>query len=103
MTIKELNEHPLNQAALERLSKEHGDTDPRLIHLLSLAYLGMPDDLDPFSTEGKTLRDWSAGRNLQAAALENLDCAVEADEILESPLKDLAEQIVGTLTAASQS
>jgi len=103
MSINDLNRHPLNEAALFRLQKENQDPDSDLIHLLSLAYIGMTQDedgVDPFSPEGKILRDWTAGRNLQAAALENLEDAVSLEEIQKLPLPQLAEQIVGTLQAA---
>lgn len=105
MNIKELNANPLNQAALERLTKEREDELSGLIHLLALAYLGLlgedGEPVDPFSPEGKVMMDWSQTVGMQAAALENLEDTLDYDEILELPLAKLAERIVGALRGAS--
>lgn len=101
MTIAQLNEHPLNRAALERLVKEHRDGDADLMHLFSLTYVALLDENgeppDPFSHEGKILRDWTAGRNLQAAALVAIEGALEPEDIKNVPLTEFADCIISTL------
>jgi hypothetical protein len=106
MNLAKLNEHPLNQAALRRLDRENADSDRNLMHLLTLAHVGLVVDeepVDPFSPQGKVLMDWTQDAGFQTAALENLEDALDTDEVLELPLPEVAERIVDTLMAASRS
>ncbi len=105
MNVQQLNLHPLNQAALKRLRAEGYSPDPKLLHLLDLAYLGLVGEdgepPDPFSPLAKALGDWSQGCQLQEAALSHLENSISPNDVEHANLDDLADQVVTTLQGAS--
>ncbi len=106
MTVQQLNRHPLNQAARQRLSREGERPGPgrRLMYLLDLAHLGLLDHEgeppDPLSPQSKVLADWSASPLLQRSALAELDGLLEPQAVLSEPLPDLSKQVVECLQQA---
>ena len=104
--LKELNRHPLNQAALLRLNQQGGASQPNLMHVLELAHLGALDPQgeapDPLSPAGKVLADWGrpdSGR--QAAALQHLEANLPAEWVERANLDRISSLVVDTLKGVS--
>jgi hypothetical protein len=102
--IKQLNQHPLNQLALKRLRSAGHTGDPQLLHLVSLAHLGISQDgePDPLSPEAKTLSDWGQGHLLQQEAMKHLEQSVSPNDVEHANLDNVADQVVRTLQGASR-
>jgi len=104
--LNQLNQHPLNQAALNRLRAAGSGPDPDLMHLLNLAHLGSLDQEgeppEPDGPVGKVLADWGrpdSGR--QAAALAELENSLTPDWVERANLDRITDQVANTLRGAS--
>ncbi len=95
--LAKLNQHPLNQAALRRLTKEGRRPSPETMHLLDLAHLGSqtPEgDLD-YPTSN-LLGDWGEH---QGSALEALQADLKPEFVEAANLDRVAGQVLDSLRA----
>lgn len=89
MTVQELNQEPLNQAAALRLERAHQGTDPTVLHLLNLAmFASTPDgEVSP-----ETIRLMEANRFPKATMrLLELETELTPEDVLTLPLAELAD------------
>ncbi len=105
MTAQQLFQHPLNQAALQRLRREHlslrhGRVMP-LLHLFSLGledHEGQPlQEGDPLSL---ALEDYSRGVPLQESAMYRLEDLFSPRQVLKEPLAHLSRAGAECLASA---
>ena len=105
MTVQQLNQHPLNQAALRRLRQEGGEQHPLRLHLLSLAQFGLEDQAgEPLPGDDplrKPLEDFSLSREHQQSALDHLQEAFDPSQVLNRPLRQLSQDISLCLRGAT--
>ncbi len=74
--LAELNQHPLNQAALVRLQQLHLPHDPKSIHLLTLASAGHPNDRQKLE-----LHHWNRSLRNQYYALAHLSGHLTPEQV----------------------
>lgn len=101
MTVQQLNQHPLNRAALQRLRREGGQYSQRCMHILSLAEFGLESPL--VELEGEPAEDddprrlviqsFSRHPLLQRDALAYLIDCLEPEEVLAKPLGEVADRV----------
>jgi len=110
MTVIELNQHPLNQAARRRLAREvawvirplrerETTSEPTLMFLLELAWLGWPEEREGDSPEGLAMAEWSRTVRHQAAALHLLVDDVTPEDLEAPPLAEIADTVVSIVRA----
>lgn len=103
--LSQLNQHPLNQAALERLTQEARRPTHSQCHLLDLAHLASAPPEDAEEREDaqaeQMLGAWGQSMASQKVGISLLEGGLSPEEVMEMPLPTLAQVIVETLQTAS--
>ncbi len=101
--VRQLNEHPLNQAALVLLRQAETGLHPvdalEGMHLLSLASLGLPDFDESAEAEeaGTKFSNWTWDVPSMRAALTTLEGALDPEELLDMSPREASEYVLGEL------
>jgi|SRR6516164_3213110 len=106
MTVQQLNLDPLNQAALQRLRREHLPNRPDHLYLLQLGLLGLEEEGGQSAREADDRRDlfqdYLRSLVLQQSALEFLQEDLSPQEVLHQPLGQLSQELYLVLRGQNQ-
>ena len=91
--VRELNKHPLNQAALQRLHQLGDGPDQHLPALLHLAVLGLSDQETGEPSQAAVRLSGFQRTPRAAMRLVEQDSYLDPQEVLSLPLTQLADRV----------